>query len=343
MPAWASRCKKGKKAHLQARSEGVPGVRDGARACATRARYADENQGGGVLPRVTRWSLLQRAQPAGLADAAVRAQARASGRDRRGRLPGAGAGRDRRAAGERPRPRPDPARRDVADRADERLAGAAADPAGRVPAQAVLPDAERQAPARRRRARGTAAAKFKQLRGHRLRPPPLPARRLAAAGGAAPGGGRDHDLVALAAAPGARPGGAGAAGSRAGCRSTTPSSASRPTRRTASSACAWRSSRSYINQSDWMAYARLAGAGGVAVQADRRGVAGELPVRPAVPRRAREAGLRRVPAADLGQRARLAAARLRPGAPGRRTRRRRSCRSSMRPPQGRARSRPSRR
>ncbi len=72
----------------------------------------------------------------------------------------------------------------------------------------------------------------------------------------------------------------------------------------------------YINQSDWMAYKRPAGAGGVAVQAGRRGVAGELPERPAVHRRAREAGLRRLQAADLGVRPRLAAAALRPGAPG---------------------------
>lgn len=57
MPAWASRCKKGKKATCK------PGPKAyGAFVTALGRRYsgtyADENQGGGVLPRVSRWSLL---------------------------------------------------------------------------------------------------------------------------------------------------------------------------------------------------------------------------------------------------------------------------------------------
>src|SRR5215204_6405301 len=60
-----------------------------------------------------------------------------------------GTGRNRGPEGERARARPGAAGRDGADRAHERIAGAAADPARRVPAQAVLPHAGRQAPARR--------------------------------------------------------------------------------------------------------------------------------------------------------------------------------------------------
>src|SRR3954454_8770777 len=56
MPAWASRCKKGNKSTCK------PSAKEyGAFVTALARRYSgsyrDENQGGGVLPRVTRWSL----------------------------------------------------------------------------------------------------------------------------------------------------------------------------------------------------------------------------------------------------------------------------------------------
>ena len=293
--------------------------------------YADENQGGGVLPRVTRWSLLNEPNQPGwltpqyerkrgrlVATAAVvyRALARAGIAGLRASGHGA---------------RPGPARRDGADRAVQRAARAAPDPAGRVPAQAVLPHAGRRL--RASKARGCRGVQA--LRGLRLRPPPLPARRLAAAGRAARGGGRDHDLVAGAAAAGARRRRRGRAGSRAGCRSTTPSSASRPTRPTASSACARRSSPRYLNQSDWMAYRdrRVRAVG--AVQARRRRAAAELPVRAALRRRAarsRRYAAYRLPIWVSGRGARLRVyGQVRPAANGTPQ----TVRIQVRPPQGR--------
>ncbi|MEA2134319.1 MAG: hypothetical protein QOC68_2228 [Solirubrobacteraceae bacterium] len=57
MPAWASRCKKGKKATCKPSPTAY-----GAFVTALGRRYSgsyrDENQGGGILPRVSRWSLL---------------------------------------------------------------------------------------------------------------------------------------------------------------------------------------------------------------------------------------------------------------------------------------------
>ena len=284
MPAWASRCKKGRKATCKPSPKAY-----GAFVTALGRRYsgayADENQGGGVLPRVRRWSLLNEPNQPGwltpqyerkkrrlVATAAVVYRALAT------------AGHQG-PAGERPRPRPDPARRDVADRAHERIARAPPDPAGRVPAQALLPQPERAPPARRRRAR----ARLPQVqapRGQGLRPPPLPARRLAAARRAAAGRGRDHDLLALAAAPRARPGGARPphpappAGLLHGVR--LPDEPARPHLRRP------RGAAGGLHQP-----VRLDGlprpprARGGAVQARRRGVAVELPVRPALPRRPR--------------------------------------------------------
>ena len=246
----------GENGDLQAGPEGLPGVRDARSGARYSGAYADENQGGGVLPRVTRWSLLERAEPAGLADAAVRAQARARWCATAAvvyrALARAG---DRRAAGERARPRPDAARRDGADRAHERARCARrADPAGRVPAQAVLPRRRAASACAAPTARGTAAGGSSASRSPASPTTPT----SAAARGRRPSrpqaAGEITISVAVAAAPGARPGGAGAAGSRAGCRSTTPSSASRPTRPTASSACALALQPAYINQSDWMAY-----------------------------------------------------------------------------------------
>ena len=66
MPAWASRCKRGRKATCKPSPKAY-----GAFVTALGRRYsggyADENQGGGVLPRVRRWSLLNEPnQPAWL-------------------------------------------------------------------------------------------------------------------------------------------------------------------------------------------------------------------------------------------------------------------------------------
>ena len=57
MPAWASRCKKGKKATCKPRPKAY-GAFVTALGRRYSGRYADENQGGGLLPRVSRWSLL---------------------------------------------------------------------------------------------------------------------------------------------------------------------------------------------------------------------------------------------------------------------------------------------
>jgi hypothetical protein len=56
MPPWASRCRRGKKATCKPRPSDY---RAFVTALGRRysGSYADENQGGGVLPRVTRWSL----------------------------------------------------------------------------------------------------------------------------------------------------------------------------------------------------------------------------------------------------------------------------------------------
>ena len=72
-------------------------------APATRATYADENQGGGVLPRVDRWSIWNEPNQPGWLIAAVRGAQRAPRRHRRAPLPRAGPRRDRRAARDRPR------------------------------------------------------------------------------------------------------------------------------------------------------------------------------------------------------------------------------------------------
>ena len=76
---------------------------------------------------------------------------------------------------------------------------------------------------------------YKQLRRDRLRASPVHPRRLAAAA-VAHQHGRDHDRRGLAAHAPARPGGAREADPGRGCRSTTPSTAGRRTRRTGSSA-----------------------------------------------------------------------------------------------------------
>jgi hypothetical protein len=57
MPAWASRCKKGKKATCKPDPKAY-GAFMTALGRRYSGRYPDENQGGGVLPRVSRWSLL---------------------------------------------------------------------------------------------------------------------------------------------------------------------------------------------------------------------------------------------------------------------------------------------
>ena len=310
---------RGNKATCKPSPEGLRRVRDRARAGATRARYARREPGRRRAAAREPLVALERAQPAGLADArstsAGSARPSPTAASSTAALARAG---DRGPARDRPRPRPDPARRDRADRPHERAARAPPDPAGRVPAQAVLPQRERAQRLRGADGRALGCRELQAPRGHGLRPPPVPARRLAAARRAAPGGRRDHDLLARRGCAACSTRRRARGGSRAGCRSTTPSSASRPTRPTASSACASRSSRRYINQSDWMAYRdRRVRAVAQYKLVDEASLSSFQSGLRFLDGRA-EAGLRRLPAADLGQRARLAAARLRPGAPGRR-------------------------
>ena len=76
IPVWASRCK-----HRTATCKPDPkAYRAFVTALGRRysGSYADENQGGGVLPRVTRWSLLNEPNQPGWLTPAVRA-ARAGG------------------------------------------------------------------------------------------------------------------------------------------------------------------------------------------------------------------------------------------------------------------------
>ena len=180
------------------------------------------------------------------------------------------------------------------------------------------------APARRRRARAR-LPEVQALRGRRLRAPPLPARRLAAAGRAArrrrarsrsPSPSRLRRVLDAAARARRIPRRLPVYYTEFGFQTNPPDrifgvrAALQP---------------AYLNQSDWMAYR------------DRRvravaqyKLVDEAPL-PSFQSGLRfvdgraEAGLRRLPAADLGQRARLAAAGLRAGAPGARTGRRRPC------------------
>ena len=273
-----------------------------------------------MLPRVTRWSLLQRAEPAGLADAAVRA-ARAGGswRPRRSstgrwRAPGspgcgrAATARDQILLGETApigRVTGPLARRPISPveflrklfcltpggAAARRRAAAGGSSASRSPASPTTPTSaaargrrpsrpRRRARSRSRRRRGCGACST----GGAGAPDPAPAAGLL----------HRVRLPDQPARPHLR---------RARWHSSPPTSTSPTGWRTATGGCA------------------AVGA----VQARRRRAAAELPVRAALRRRAAEAGLRRLPAADLGQRARRAAAGLRAGAPGRRTERRRPC------------------
>ena len=150
MPAWASRCKRGRRATCK------PSPRRTARFVSALGRrysgsYRTRTRAAGSC-RGARWSLLNEPnQPGWLTPQYERRKAAC--RDRRARLPAARAGRHPRPARERPRSRPGPARRDVADRAHERIARTPPDPAARVPAQALLPRPAGAAAARRRRAR----------------------------------------------------------------------------------------------------------------------------------------------------------------------------------------------
>ncbi len=91
----------------------------------------------------------------------------------------------------------------------------------------------------------------------------------------------------------------GSGGSRAGCRSTTPSTASRPARRTLLFGVSPARQAAYVNQSDWIAYrdprVRTVAQYKLLDDPARR----RVPVRPALRRRPAEAGLRRLPPAAV--------------------------------------------
>ena len=299
MPAWASRCKKGKKATCKPDPKAY---RAFVTALGRRysGAYADENQGGGVLPRVTRWSLLNEPNQPGwltpqyerkrgrlVATAAVvyRALARAGIAG----LKASGHGRDQVLLGETA-----PIGRTSGSLARRPI------PPRRVPAQAVLPDAGRQAPARRATARGTGAAKFK---------------RFAVAGFA------HHPYQRGGSRPPAEP--PQAAGE------ITISSPSRLRRVLDAAARARRIPRhlpvyytefgfqtnppdrifgvrvalqpSYINQSDWMAYRDRRVRAVAQYKLVDEAALSSFQCGLRLHRRAREAGLRRLQAADLGQ------------------------------------------
>ena len=284
---------------------------------ATRA-LPDENQGGGVLPRVDRWSFANEPNQPGwlqpqfarrggitLRRAAVPTARWPPPACRRCAPPGTGATRScsarrRRSAATRGRC----ARRPVAPGAFIRTLlcidrrGAAAGAAAAV--------------------RGCARARAARVT--RLRAPSLHARRLAAAADRGPSRDGDHDLLVRPPEAAARRRRRAAAGSRRRCRSTTPSTASRPTRPTALFGVSLARQAAYINQSDWIAYrdarvrtvAQYKLADDPAISSFQSGLrfcdAGQ-------------AGLRRLPAAALGRRARAtrgcaSTGQVRPRAPG---------------------------
>ena len=315
MPAWASRCKKGKKATCKPspKAYGAFVTALGRRySGALRRREPGRRRAAARAPLVA----AQRAQPAGLADAAVRAQEAPPRRHGGGRLPGARDGGDQGPAGERPRPRPDPARRDGADRAHERVARAAPDRAGRVPAQALLPQPERAPPARRRRARRTAAASSSASRSRASPTTPTsaaargrpPSRPQAAGEITISSPSRLRRVLDQAARARRIPRGLPVFYTEFGFQTNPPD-------RIFGVRAALQAG--YINQSDWMAYRdRRVRAVAQYKLIDEASLSSFQSGLRFVDGRA-EARLRRLPAADLGQRPRLAAAGLRAGAPGR--------------------------
>ena len=232
IPAWASRCGGSVKqpARLQARSAALRRVR-------ARARHA--------LPDREAVVDLERAEPALVADAAVRGR-RLAGRPALGQpVPRARQLGDRRPARDRP-----PRRRRSGSARPRR--SATTRPAAAPSARCASRDAARARSSRPRRRRSCAASsastrsgkradrhrgprpalrRLQEAQRHRLRAPPVHARRLAAAA-LAHQRRRDHDRHRVAAHAAARPGGARQADPAPSCRSTTPSTAGRPTRRT---------------------------------------------------------------------------------------------------------------
>ena len=296
-----------------------------------------------MLPRVDALVAGQRAQPAGLADAAVRAA-------RRGRLvataavrlPAARAGRDRGAAGERARR----ATRSCSARRRRSGARAARWRGGRSRRVEFLRKLFCLTPGggrlRRRRGRGATpagACGASRWRASRTIPTSAAARgrprsRPQAAGEitiSTPS--RLRRVLDQAARRAADP--ARAAGLLHRVR--LPDEPARPHLRRA----ARRSRPAYLNQSDWMAYRDPRVRVGGAVQARRRG----RRWRASSPGCGSSTGARSRPTTPTGcrsgcQRARLAAAGLRPGAPGARRDARRSCGSRC-ARRAAARSRPS--
>ena len=260
---------------------------------------------------------VERAQPAGLAEPAVRARRRPRGQHGGAALPRPRARRHPRARHGRPRRRRGPARRDGAGRAHGRHARAQRGAAGVLPARPAVPRPPRARPARPGGARSR-LPRLHAARGDGLRPPPLHARRLAAAA-VGPRARRDHRAQPRPPDHAARPRGAAAAdrapAARAlhGVRLPDPAARRRVRRPAGAAGGLPRPVR----------VARLphpARAGGGAVQARRRPGRRGLPVGPALRGRPREAGAHDVPAARLGDPDGLRRTRVGPGAPGRRRR-----------------------
>ena len=230
MPAWASGCKRHKRVCRPDAAEygALP-----ARAGTALLRHLPGREPGRRRAAADRaLVVLQRAQPAGVAPAAVRAPRRPRLSLRRRAVPLDGAGRHRGAAGDRARRRRDAARRDGADRAGHRPARHAAGRAAAVPAHAALPGRAEGTRGGGPRLRDAAAAA-----GDGLRAPSLHARRLQSPRTRGKRAteitiasiGRLEKLLDEAAPE--------AAAARRACRSTSRSTASRPTRPTSCSAC----------------------------------------------------------------------------------------------------------
>ena len=236
IPAWASRC--GGSLAIKRVCKPNPQLFGAVRA---RARHA--------LPDREAVVDLERAEPALVAAPAVRGVGLGGRPEVRVAVPRARRVGDRRPAHRRPPRCADLARRDRAARRRSRPAARAqrrlrvparcAEPdpqdlAGDLPARRVLPELRRRAPDRRGGAR-SALLELQAAESDRLRPSPVHPRRLAAAAVA-----HQHAARSRSASPrGSRAcwtGPPAPSGSRPGCRSTTPSTAGRRTRRTGSSA-----------------------------------------------------------------------------------------------------------
>ena len=258
-------------------------LRARARAALLRG-YADENQGGGVLPRVPRWSFgnepnqpswlqPQFARSGGITYAAAAVRYRALAPAASPACAPAVTGATRCCSARRPdRPRDGPAAAPPDAAGDVHPRRCCASTAAAQRSRARPP---RCAAAAARAGSRDAASRTTRTRSGGSQPPLTKGRARDG----------DHDRLVRPARAAARRRRRAAAGSRAGCRSTTPSTASRPTRPTACSASRWRS-RPLHQPVRLHRLPRPPGAHRGAVQARRRPRDVELPVRAAAGRAA---------------------------------------------------------